>query len=134
MEQVDDYGFNNVGYHAATQPNAAEIITPSLDALAASGVILDRHYVFSFCSPSRSALHTGRNPIHVNVLNSPLSSVNLADPVSGFAGLPRNVTALPAKLATVGYSTAQSGKCKCCSENPVACHQRLARCPSVFQN
>jgi len=79
-------------------------------ALAASGRLLDRHYVFRFCSPSRSALHTGRNPIHINVLNSPLASVNLADPIAGFAGLPRNVTALPAMLKAAGYATVQSGK------------------------
>ena len=65
---------------------------------------------FSFCSPSRSALHTGRNPIHVNVLNSDLAAVNTNDPISGFAGIPRNMTALPAKLAAAGYHTVQSGK------------------------
>jgi arylsulfatase B len=81
-----------------------------MDALVSEGILLDRHYVFSFCSPSRSALHTGRNPIHVNVLNSDLASVNLADPISGFAGLPRNITALPSKLAAAGYTTIQSGK------------------------
>lgn len=107
---VDDWGHNNVGYHARTQPNAAEVQTPVMDQLAAEGVILDRHYVFQYCSPSRSALHTGRNPIHVNVLNSPLSVANPADPVSGFAGIPRNMTALPAKLAAVGYETVQAGK------------------------
>lgn len=107
---IDDWGHNNVGYNAAAQPNAAEIQTPVLDALAAGGIILDRHYVFAFCSPSRSALHTGRNPIHVNVLNSDLASVNLEDPVSGFAGIPRNMTALPQKLADVGYNTVSAGK------------------------
>ena len=107
---IDDYGHNNIGYNARTQANAAEVQTPVLDALAAEGVILERHYVFAFCSPSRSALHTGRNPIHVNVLNSDLASVNTADPVSGFAGIPRNMTALPAKLAAVGYETVQAGK------------------------
>lgn len=33
----------------------------------ATGIDLQRHYVFMYCSPSRSALHTGRNPLHVNV-------------------------------------------------------------------
>ncbi len=107
---VDDWGYNNVGYHAKNNANSAEIQTPVIDSLAAEGIILNRHYVFSFCSPSRSALHTGRNPIHVNVLNSDLASVNLADPISGFAGIPRNMTALPTKLASVGYSTLQAGK------------------------
>ena len=103
---VDDWGHNNVGYHN----HAGEIQTPHIDALAAAGVILDRHYAFQFCSPSRSALHTGRNPIHVNVLNSDLAAVNLADPVSGFAGMPRNMTAFPSKLLAAGYNTVQAGK------------------------
>jgi arylsulfatase B len=110
---IDDYGHNNIGYHAKTQPNAAEIQTPTLDALAAEGVILDRHYAFKFCSPSRSALHTGRNPIHVNVLNSDLAAVNLADPVSGFAGIPRNMSTFPQKLRDAGYSTVMAGKWHC---------------------
>jgi arylsulfatase B len=107
---VDDWGRNNVGFHARSEPNAEEIRTPTIDALAAEGVILDRHYAFAFCSPSRSALHTGRNPIHVNVLNSDLAAVNPADPISGFAGIPRNMTAFPAKLQAVGYETVQAGK------------------------
>ena len=106
---VDDWGWSNLGAHAAT--NSSDYVkTPRMDALVAEGVLLDRHYVFRFCSPSRSALNTGRNPIHINVLNSDLTLVNEADPVSGFAGLPRNVTALPAMLAKVGYSTVHAGK------------------------
>ena len=44
----------SIGYHARLQPNADEIRTPNLDALAAAGVTLERHYVYRFCSPSRS--------------------------------------------------------------------------------
>ena len=33
---VDDFGWADVGFHARTQPNAAEIKTPNIDALAAS--------------------------------------------------------------------------------------------------
>ena len=61
-------------------------------------------------SPSRSAFHTGRNPLQINVLNSDLAAANASDPVSGFAGLPLNVTALPALLAAQGYLTVMSGK------------------------
>ena len=66
MVVIDDWGWNDVGWHARNQNNSNEIQTPHIDALAAAGVILDRHYVHQFCSPSRSALHTGRHPIHVN--------------------------------------------------------------------
>lgn len=107
---LQDYGWNNVGFHAKAQANAAEIQTPNMDALAASGVILDRHYVYRFCSPSRSSFHTGRNPIHVNTGNDALTLVNPKDPVSGFAGIPRNMTAIAEKMAAAGYATGQAGK------------------------
>lgn len=101
---------SDIGFHAKTQSNANEILTPTFDSLAAEGVLLDRHYVFRFCSPTRSALLTGRNPIHVNVLNSDLAAANTSDPISGFAGLPRNISTVAEKLASVGYQTVQAGK------------------------
>jgi arylsulfatase I/J len=104
---VDDFGWANVGFHAKGQPNEAEIVTPNMDALAAGGIILDRHYAFRFCSPSRSSFLSGRNPIHVNVGNDQLTLVNPADPVSGFAGIPRNMTSIAQKLKNAGYATAQ---------------------------
>lgn len=107
---IDDFGHNNIGYHAATNEAANEIITPTLDSLALEGLVLDNHVVFRFCSPTRSALLTGRNPIHVNVLNSDLSQANFSDPVSGFAGIPRPMTALPEKLKIAGYETIGCGK------------------------
>lgn len=106
----DDYGWNNIGIHARSQANAYEIQTPNMDDLAATGITLERHYTFHFCSPSRSAFHTGRNPIHVNVLNSDLAAANVTDPVSGFAGIPRNMTTIAAKLKEAGYATAAAGK------------------------
>ena len=85
-----------------------------MDALAAEGIILDRHYVFRFCSPSRSAFNSGRNPIHVNTGNDALTLVNPADPVSGYAGIPLNMTCVGNKLKNAGYTTAQAGKvCVC---------------------
>ena len=50
--------------------------TANLDKLANEGIQLDNHYVFKFCSPSRCALQTGRNPIHVNVQNVPPENHN----------------------------------------------------------
>jgi arylsulfatase B len=107
---VDDYGFNQIGYHAKNQPNSAEIVTPVMDQLAADGIIIDQHYAFQFCSPSRSAFQTGRNPIHVNVLNDPYGDHNPADPISGFQGIPRNMSTIAEKLASVGYRTLGAGK------------------------
>ena len=107
---ADDFGWANFGVHAKGQPNAAEALTPRLDALVSDGVLLDRHYVFRFCSPSRCAFTSGRNPIHVNLFNDALGEYNLADPVSGFSGIPRNMTGIAEKLAGAGYSTVAAGK------------------------
>ena len=103
-------GWNNVGFHAATQANAKEVVTPNIDLLASTGVILDRFYAYRFCSPSRSSFLTGRNPIHVNTGNDPLTLYNPKDQISGFSGIPRSMTAIAEKLASVGYSTVQAGK------------------------
>lgn len=54
-------------------------------------------------SPSRSAFHTGRNPIHVNVWNDDLRVSNSSDPEWGQGGIPRSMTGLAAKLSSAGY-------------------------------
>ena len=107
MLLMDDFGWANVGFHAK---NSSEVVTPNLDALAEGGVLLERHYVHKFCSPTRSALQTGRAPIHVNVLNSPLNQHNPRDPIGGFMGAPRNMTGIAEKLKAAGYATHFSGK------------------------
>lgn len=48
---IDDLGWNNVQSHAG---GATGVRTPHIDALRASGVELDRHYSYKFCSPSIS--------------------------------------------------------------------------------
>ena len=100
---ADDYGWNNIGYHRAstappTDPHtarqaAAEVHTPNLDALAAGGVKLERHYSYKICGPSRASLQSGRLAIHVNAENTSPVVHNPADPgtvhiaaVLGFSG------------------------------------------------
>ena len=51
-------GYNDVSWHNP------KIITPNLDNLAKSGLILENHYVQPKCTPTRSALMTGYYPIH----------------------------------------------------------------------
>jgi len=106
---ADDYGWADVGFHRKEDPTN-EVQTPNIDQLVADGIELDRHYVFKYCSPTRSALISGRNPIHVNVLNLEPTYHNPKDPVSGFSAVPRNITGIAAKLKSGGYATHMVGK------------------------
>ena len=104
---VDDWGWANVGYHR--DPPTKEVQTPNFDSLVKDGLELDQNYVFHFCSPSRSALMTGRLPIHVNDRNGP-ASYNPNDPVAGFSGIPPKMTGIAEKLKGAGYETHMVGK------------------------
>ena len=49
-------GFNDVSWH---NPG---VVMPNIHQLATTGVILEQSYVLAVCSPTRSALLTGRQP------------------------------------------------------------------------
>uniref|UniRef100_A0A7S3YS59 Sulfatase N-terminal domain-containing protein n=2 Tax=Lotharella globosa TaxID=91324 RepID=A0A7S3YS59_9EUKA len=104
---IDDFGWGNAGWHAKDNP---EVLTPIMDSLVEEGIDLNRHYVYKYCSPTRSAIQTGRNPIHVNLQNLMHPSSNDRDPVSGFNGIPRNMTGLGTKMSFAGYRTHMIGK------------------------
>jgi arylsulfatase B len=87
-----------------------ETVTPNIDALVAEGVRMEQYYVHKYCSPTRSTIQSGRLPIHVNVLNADANVHNPADPVSGFAAVPRNMTGIASKLRQAGYATHMAGK------------------------
>ena len=64
--------------------------------------------LWGICSPSRSSLMSARLPIHVNDLNIEPDCYNPKDPVSGFSGIPRNMTGIATKLnLEAGYVTHQ---------------------------
>ena len=72
--------------------------------------------VFKYCSPTRSAIQSGRAPYHVNVLNADPAVYNPNDPVAGAAGVAREMTGMAMKLAAAGYATHFFGKwCAGCS-------------------
>ena len=90
MMLADDLGFNNVGWRNA------EIRSPTLDALRADGVSIDRHYTYKYCSPTRSALMSGRLPYHVNQNNK-------CNDEASTSGIDLRMKLLPQKLKTAGY-------------------------------
>jgi arylsulfatase B/arylsulfatase I/J len=58
---IDDYGFGDASYKDAMYGGkTAAPPTPTLDALAMDGVRLESYYVSSLCSPTRTALLSGR--------------------------------------------------------------------------
>ena len=46
----DDYGFGNDGFAHGPSLGNPKSRTPHMDRLARGGVVLDRHYVFKYCS------------------------------------------------------------------------------------
>ena len=92
---VDDWGYADVGFR-----NPA-ILSPNFDSIVKNGLVLDRHYVFKYCSPSRASFLTGRWPHHAHQWNLPPGRM---------AGTNLNMTMLPAKLKTAGYKTHMIGK------------------------
>ena len=92
---VDDWGFSDIGHR-----NPA-VLTPNFDELIRTGSILQRHYVFKYCSPSRASFLTGRWPHHAHQWNFPPNAS---------VGTNLNMTMLPAKLKQAGYATHMVGK------------------------
>ena len=74
---ADDLGWSDVGFHGS------KIQTPNIDKLASEGVVLDNYYVLPICTPTRSALMTGRYPIHTGELEpkKPISAGNYSHTV-----------------------------------------------------
>lgn len=109
---ADDYGHANIGYNRKDENGTAkyEVHTPNLDAMAYEGVRLERHYSYKICSPSRSSLQSGRLAVHVNTANAGVTVANPEDSISGYAGIPRNMTGIATKLSLAGYRTAAVGK------------------------
>ena len=75
---ADDLGWGDVGFNGRS-----EWRTPTLDRLAADGVVLKRCYAAPICGPSRAALLTGKYTIHNGVRRNdqdlPLEEVTIAE-------------------------------------------------------
>ncbi len=98
---IDDIGF---GHSSAF---GGPIQMPTLEKLAAAGLKYNRFHTTALCSPTRTALLTGRNH-HVNNAGA---IMELATAFPGNTGVrPENVTPLAEILRLNGFSTAAFGK------------------------
>ncbi|ELT93060.1 hypothetical protein CAPTEDRAFT_21969 [Capitella teleta] len=93
----DDYGFNDVGFR---NPN---VISPNMDALAQSGIILTNAYTAPQCSPSRGSFLSGRYSY-----KSAMQHGVILDNKPQCLGL--DYTILPGYLKELGYETHAFGK------------------------
>jgi arylsulfatase A-like enzyme len=94
---IDDLGYADCGFNGGQ-----DIRTPNIDKLAKEGAVLKSYYVQPVCSPTRSALMTGRYATHTGVYN-------VVRPGAPW-GLPLAERLLPQALKEVGYTTAITGK------------------------
>ena len=98
---TDDVGFG------ASSTFGGPIPTPTLDALARSGLRYNRFHTTAICSPTRAALLTGRNPHNVGIGNT----TNLPTGYEGYNSvIPPSAGTVAEILRVSGYSTAMFGK------------------------
>lgn len=99
---IDDVGFG------ASSAFGGPCSTPNFERLADDGLRYSRFHTTALCSPTRSALLTGRNHHSVGMGNI----TELATSAPGNSSIWPNTAAPLAKtLRYNGYSTAQFGKC-----------------------
>ncbi len=98
---IDDIGFG------ASSSFGGPINMPTLETMASAGLRYNRFHTTALCSPTRTALLTGRNH-HVNNAGA------IMEVATGFPGntgiRPNSVTPLAEILRQNGYSTAAFGK------------------------
>lgn len=102
---ADDLGYSDIG------AMGGEILTPTLDALAARGTLMTDFYAAPFCSPTRAMLMTGADNHQVGFG----AMTELVPPdvlkVSGYEGfLNDRAVAFPQLLQDAGYRTYLTGK------------------------
>ena len=102
---ADDLGYSDIG------PFGAEIQTPTLDALAAEGMVLTNFRVHTMCSPTRAMLLTGLDSHRVGygTMSGEYTDATRGQP--GYeARLDPKIETLGNRLQRLGYRTFIAGK------------------------
>ncbi|MGS0679623.1 arylsulfatase [Shewanella sp. 125m-7] len=104
---ADDMGWSDIG------PFGSEILTPSLDKMAESGLQFTQFYVNPACSPTRSSLMSGTDH-HLTGMGTNaelLSEEQRKNPEPGYEGyLNDRVVSVADTLKDSGYQTFMAGK------------------------
>jgi len=99
---VDDMGYGDPGCYGGGAAIGAA--TPNMDKLALEGLKLTSAYSQQTCTPTRSAILTGRLPVRTGLIRPLLSGdVITKNPWEG-------ETSLPSLLSDAGYNTLLTGK------------------------
>ena len=122
---ADDLGFYDTALYNPASP------TPALRALSQQGILLDRHYVYRYCSPTRRSFLSGRLPNRITTVqpdNCPLQQGGVSENVcSDF--LPLAVQTLPEKLAASGaYESHYVGKARRLRDDRPPVRPRVCAC------
>jgi arylsulfatase A-like enzyme len=94
---VDNIGWGNFGVYGGTIP------TPRIDELASEGIRFNNYNVEVQCTPTRSAILTGRHPVRSGTFTVPW-------PGQGLAGMAPWEYTTAELLSDAGYATALYGK------------------------
>lgn len=93
---IDDWGYNDLGY----QSTYMDWTTPTIDAIAEEGIILENYFTHPMSLPSRGALLTGRYQVRLGLYNSDYTT----------AELPLNESTIAQELKSAGYRNYYIGK------------------------
>jgi arylsulfatase A-like enzyme len=94
---LDNVGWGNFGAYGGTIP------TPRIDRMAGEGIRFKNYNVEVQCTPSRSAILTGRHPVRSGTLRVPY-------PGEGLSGMAPWEYTIAELLSDAGYATALFGK------------------------